>query len=237
MHHESGYLRPIRCRPGSSAPSASAATSCSPTLPVGAGRIGSNVFLLVAPDPIPSLTGHPDRAAPAAAEERGRRGRVHAARRPARVPAAVGYRLTLERHGLRSKVGVLNPATGAIVATIPDKYPGGLFGGATPQASCSPASARCRRPARRRIFRTRSCCARRRRRSRCATRVVGRGGGRTGRRALLAAFSPPPNSRPGAAGDVDDRAGEPDSGDLLRSPALEGPIPHSAGTRAGRRAA
>ena len=40
-----------------------------------------------------------------------------------------GYRLTLERHGLRSKVGVLNPATGAIVATIPDKHPGGLFGG------------------------------------------------------------------------------------------------------------
>jgi hypothetical protein len=40
-----------------------------------------------------------------------------------------GYRLALERQGLRSKVNVVNPATGAIVATIPDKHPGRLFGG------------------------------------------------------------------------------------------------------------
>ena len=98
---------------------------------VGAGRIGSNVFLLVAPDPDPSL---PDAGTQIA---------LHQSRlkNEADVPAFTqlaaqlgylrlsGYRLTLERHGLRSKVGVLNPATGAIVATIPDKYPGGLFGG------------------------------------------------------------------------------------------------------------
>lgn len=42
-----------------------------------------------------------------------------------------GYRLALERNGLRSKVNLVNPATGAVAATIPDKHPGGrLFGGA-----------------------------------------------------------------------------------------------------------
>ena len=40
-----------------------------------------------------------------------------------------GYRLALERSGLRSKVNLVNPATGAIVAMIPDKHPGRLFGG------------------------------------------------------------------------------------------------------------
>ncbi len=40
-----------------------------------------------------------------------------------------GYKLVLERHGLRSKVHVVNPATGAIAATIPERHPGKLFGG------------------------------------------------------------------------------------------------------------
>src|SRR5690348_10063009 len=98
---------------------------------VGAGRIGSNVFILVAPDPDPAL---PDA---------GTQITLHQSRLKNEADVAAytqlaaqlgylrlsGYRLTLERHGLRSKVGVLNPATGAIVATIPDKHPGGLFGG------------------------------------------------------------------------------------------------------------
>jgi hypothetical protein len=98
---------------------------------VGAGRIGSHVFLLVAPDPDPTL---PDAGTQIA---------LHHSRLKDEADVAAftqlaaqlgylrlsGYRLTLERHGLRSKVGVLNPATGAILATIPDKYPGGLFGG------------------------------------------------------------------------------------------------------------
>jgi hypothetical protein len=98
---------------------------------VGAGRIGSHVFLLVAPDPDPAL---PDAGTQIA---------LHHSRLKDEADVAAftqlaaqlgylrlsGYRLTLERHGLRSKVGVLNPATGAILATIPDKYPGGLFGG------------------------------------------------------------------------------------------------------------
>jgi hypothetical protein len=98
---------------------------------VGAGRIGSNVFLLIAPDPDASV---PDAGTQIA---------LHHSRLKDEADVGAftqlaaqlgylrlsGYRLTLERHGLRSKVGVLNPATGAIVATIPDKHPGGLFGG------------------------------------------------------------------------------------------------------------
>jgi hypothetical protein len=100
---------------------------------VGAGRIGSHIFLLVAPDPDPAL---PDAGTQIA---------LHQARLKDEADVTAytqlaaqlgylrlsGYRLTLERHGLRSKVGVLNPATGAIVATIPDKSgpPTRLFGG------------------------------------------------------------------------------------------------------------
>src|SRR5581483_5307007 len=38
-------------------------------------------------------------------------------------------RLALERNGLRSKINVVNPATGGIAVQIPDKQPGKLFGG------------------------------------------------------------------------------------------------------------
>jgi hypothetical protein len=101
---------------------------------VGAGRIGSQIFLLIAPDPDPGRgEGGVDIGTQIA---------LHQARLKNEADVAAftqlaaqlgylrlsGYRLTLERHGLRSKVGVLNPATGAIVVTIPDKHPGGLFG-------------------------------------------------------------------------------------------------------------
>ena len=103
---------------------------------VGAGRIGPQVFLLIAPDPDP--------AGGEGGIDMGTQIALHHTRLrdEAEVSAFTqlaaqlgylrlsGYRLTLERHGLRSRVGVLNPATGAIVATIPDKHPGGrLFGG------------------------------------------------------------------------------------------------------------
>jgi hypothetical protein len=103
---------------------------------VGAGRIGSHVFLLVAPDPDPSREGGTQVMTQIA---------LHHSRLKDEADVAAftqlaaqlgylrlsGYRLTLERHGLRSRVGVLNPATGAIVATIPDKHgpPTRLFGG------------------------------------------------------------------------------------------------------------
>jgi hypothetical protein len=100
---------------------------------VGAGRLGPQAFLLVAPDPDPALP------------EAGTQISLHHRRvkEDAEVAAFAqlaaqlgylrlsGYRLALERVGLRSKVNVVNPATGGVVATIPDKHPGGMlsFGG------------------------------------------------------------------------------------------------------------
>jgi len=98
---------------------------------VGAGRLGSQAFLLAAPDPDPAL---PDA---------GTQISLHQTRLKSDADAAAfiqlaaqlgylrlsGYRLALERRGLRSKINLVNPATGAIAATIPEKHPGGLFGG------------------------------------------------------------------------------------------------------------
>ncbi len=98
---------------------------------VGAGRLGPQAFLLVAPDPDPTL---PDA---------GTQISLHHTRLKTDSELSAftqlaaqlgylrlsGYRLAMERHGLRSKVNVVNPATGGVAATIPDKHPGGLFGG------------------------------------------------------------------------------------------------------------
>jgi hypothetical protein len=98
---------------------------------VGTGRLGSHAFLLVAPEPDPSL---PDAGTQISLHQARLRDDAEAS---AFVQLAAqlgylrlsGYRLALERAGLRSKVAVVNPATGAVVATIPDKAPGRLFGG------------------------------------------------------------------------------------------------------------
>jgi hypothetical protein len=100
---------------------------------VGAGRLGPQAFLLVAPDPDPNL---PDAGTQIVLHHTKLRNEADL---PAFVALAAqlgylrlsGYRLALERHGLRSRVSVVNPATGAIVATIPDKHPGGLLGRGT----------------------------------------------------------------------------------------------------------
>jgi hypothetical protein len=103
---------------------------------VGAGRLGPQAFLLVASDPDPALP------------EAGTQISLHHRRLKDEAEVAgftqlaaqlgylrlSGYRLALERMGLRSKINVVNPATGAITVTIPDKHPGGLLsrgGGAT----------------------------------------------------------------------------------------------------------
>jgi hypothetical protein len=98
---------------------------------VGAGRIGSHGFLLVAGEPEPSL---PDAGTQISLHQSRLKDEAEAS---AFVQLAAqlgymrlsGYRLALERAGLRSKISVVNPATGAIVAVIPDKAPGRLFGG------------------------------------------------------------------------------------------------------------
>ena len=98
---------------------------------VGAGRLGPQAFLLVAAEPDPGL---PDAGTQIALHQSRLRDEAEAA---AYVQLAAqlgylrlsGYRLALERHGLRSQVKVVNPATGAIVTVIPEKAPGRLFGG------------------------------------------------------------------------------------------------------------
>ena len=98
---------------------------------VGAGRLGPQAFLLIAPDPDPTLpdagtqiTLHHQRLR----DEAELSGFTQLAAQLGYLRLS-GYRLALERSGLRSKVNVVNPATGGIVATIPDKHPGRLFGG------------------------------------------------------------------------------------------------------------
>ncbi len=98
---------------------------------VGAGRLGSHAFLLVAPEHDPNL---PDAGTQISLHQSRVRDEAEAA---AFIQLAAqlgylrlsGYRLSPLRSGLRSKLNLVNPATGAIVATIPDKHPGRLLGG------------------------------------------------------------------------------------------------------------
>lgn len=99
---------------------------------VGAGRLGSQAFLLVAPDPTPGVT------------ESGTQISFHHRRLRDESEMATftqlaaqlaylrlsGYRLAAERRGLRSRVSVINPATGGVAITIPDKH-AGMLGGMT----------------------------------------------------------------------------------------------------------
>jgi hypothetical protein len=98
---------------------------------VGAGRLGSHAFLLVAPEPDPSLPDAGTQIAlhqPRLKDEAEASGFVQLAAQLGYLRLS-GYRLALERVGLRSKVNLVNPATGAIVVQIPDKAGGRLFGG------------------------------------------------------------------------------------------------------------
>jgi hypothetical protein len=117
---------------------------------VGAGRLGPQAFLLVAPDPDPAL---PDAGTqlslhhPRVRAESEVAGFTQLAAQLGYMRLS-GYRLALERAGLRSKVNVVNPATGAVAATIPEKHPGGgLFGSRSPGAAGLLASLRALPPA------------------------------------------------------------------------------------------
>jgi hypothetical protein len=98
---------------------------------VGAGRLGPQAFLLVAPDPDPSLPDAGTQIALHHPRVRDEREVVAFTQLAAQLGylRLSGYRVALERSGLRSKVNVVNPATGAIAVTIPDRHPGRLFGG------------------------------------------------------------------------------------------------------------
>jgi hypothetical protein len=108
---------------------------------VGAGRLGGHVFLLVAPDPDP------------AAADTGTQISLHQSRLRDEAEAQTfaqlaaelgylrlsGYRVLPVRSGLRSKVNVIDPASGAIVVTIPERQPGRLFGGGMTASRLVPA--------------------------------------------------------------------------------------------------
>jgi hypothetical protein len=116
---------------------------------VGAGRLGSQAFLLIAPDPDPSL---PDAGVQIALHHqrvRDEREVVAFTQLAAQLGylRLSGYRLALERCGLRSKVNVVNPATGGITVTIPDRHPGRLSLGGGVNASRLVASLRALPPA------------------------------------------------------------------------------------------
>lgn len=98
---------------------------------VGTGRLGPQAFLLVAPDPDPAL---PDAGTQISLHHRRLRDETELAgftglAAQLGLMRLSGYRLALERSGVRSKIAVVNPATGAIAVTIPDRHPGRLFGG------------------------------------------------------------------------------------------------------------
>jgi hypothetical protein len=98
---------------------------------VGAGRLGAQAFLLVAPE----SDGSPSEQLTHISLHQTRLGDEHEAYAYQQLAAQLGYlrlsgyRLALERSGLRSKIALVNPATGAITMQIPDKHPGRLFGG------------------------------------------------------------------------------------------------------------
>jgi hypothetical protein len=97
---------------------------------VGAGRLGAHGFLLVAADPDPAL---PDAGTQIVLHQPRLRSEADAA---AYVGLAgqlgylrlSGYRIAPERAGLRSQLRVIDPASGRIALTIPDRHPGRLFG-------------------------------------------------------------------------------------------------------------
>jgi hypothetical protein len=98
---------------------------------VGAGRLGQQMFLLVAPEPDPNVPDPGTQISlhqPKLRDESDTFAFTQLAAQLGYLRLS-GYRLTLERSGLRSKIHVVNPATGGVVATIPEKYPGKLFGG------------------------------------------------------------------------------------------------------------
>jgi hypothetical protein len=98
---------------------------------VGAGRLGSHAFLLIAPDPDPGVSDPGTQISLHQARLRDEAEGVAFAQLAAELGylRLSGYRLVPVRSGLRSQVNVINPATGAIAVTIPDKHPGRLLGG------------------------------------------------------------------------------------------------------------
>lgn len=96
---------------------------------VGAGRLGRQAFLLVAPD---APEGQPDPGTQLVLHHERISGEPEAALFGALAAQLAylrlaGYRLVAERAGLRSRLHVVDPSTGAIALTIPERHPGGFL--------------------------------------------------------------------------------------------------------------
>lgn len=98
---------------------------------VGAGRLGTNAFLLIAPDPDPAIPELGTQLSLHQPRLRGDNEALLFTQLAAQLGylRLSGYRLVPLRAGLRSKINVVNPATGGIAITIPDRHPGRLLGG------------------------------------------------------------------------------------------------------------
>jgi hypothetical protein len=99
---------------------------------VGAGRLGPQAFLLIAGDPDPNIPDPGTQISLHQSKLKDERDMVAYTQLAGQLGflRMSGYRLALQRAGLRSKVNLVNPATGAIAAQIPEKHPG-MFGSNT----------------------------------------------------------------------------------------------------------
>ncbi|HWF34434.1 MAG TPA: hypothetical protein VG295_03655 [Solirubrobacteraceae bacterium] len=95
---------------------------------VGVGRLGRQVFLVVAPDPDPNLPNAGTQIALHHAKVKNESDVAAFTQLAAQLGywRLSGYRLALERDGLRTNINLVNPATGAVLARIPARHPGGL---------------------------------------------------------------------------------------------------------------
>ncbi len=112
---------------------------------VGAGRLGPQAFLLVADDaaePMTHVSLHQSRLR----DEPEAVAFVQLAAQLGFLRLS-GYRVALERAGLRSKVNLVNPATGAIALTVPEKHPGRVLGAGRPGVGGLLSTARALPPA------------------------------------------------------------------------------------------
>ena len=154
---------------------------------VGAGRLGPQAFLLVAPEPDPRCPSrHPDLAASLKLRDEPRWPRSPSSPLSSATCALSGYRLALERHGLRSQINVVNPATGAIAVDDPRQAPAvGCSAGVLPRARCWLRCARCLRRGRRRTSQNSRGASSGAARAGAARRDRRRRGGRGARRPRL----------------------------------------------------
>src|SRR5437588_5358208 len=97
---------------------------------VGAGRLGRQAFLLIVPDPDPSVPDPGTQISLHHSKLKEEAEMFAFTQLAAQLGylRLTGYRLAPERRGVRSRISVVNPATGGVAVEIPEKH-AGMFGG------------------------------------------------------------------------------------------------------------